>query len=268
MHAVASRQLRAADYGALAALLALMTAVSVPVGAVQTALTRSAAESVADGQVPSVRAVLGQVGPAGAGIVMLGAALAVPAASFLRIGSAVPVVLAAAWVATVLVGSVGKAVLIATGALRPVSGAIFGGSLLRLVLVAVLCPPLGITGGVAAAVVGDVLATGVFLRGAARRGHLMAGGPACRVEWPDAGRALSAQLSLWLFASAAVVVGRRTLGRTDSGSFAAMSTAAVACLFCRRPSPPSCSRGSWPTVRSACSCAPRRSRARPASSAR
>lgn len=231
VHAIASRQLPASEYGGLAALLAVMTALSVPVGAVQTALTRSAAELIAQGRTPSVRPLLRQVAPVAAALAVAGAVLADPVAQFLRIGSRTAVALAAVWVATVLVGSVGKALLIADGALRPVSHAIFEGALLRLVLVAALSPALGIVGGVAAAVAGDLLSTTVYTLAVWRRGHLRADGVSCRVEWPDAGRALSAQLSLWLFASTAVVLGRRSLPAVASGSFAAMSTAAVACLF-------------------------------------
>lgn len=231
VHAIASRQLPASEYGGLAALLAVMTALSVPVGAVQTALTRSAAELIAQGRTPSVRPLLRQVAPVAAALAVAGAVLADPVARFLRIGSRTAVALAAVWVATVLVGSVGKALLIADGALRPVSHAIFEGALLRLVLVAALSPALGIVGGVAAAVAGDLLATSVYTLAVWRRGHLHPDGVPCRVEWPDAGRALSAQLSLWLFASTAVVLGRRSLPAVASGSFAAMSTAAVACLF-------------------------------------
>ena len=231
VHALASRQLTVADYGGLAAILALMTAAAVPVGAVQTALTRSAAEILGRGGLPSGSAVLRQALPAALLVVGAAAASAGPVASFLALESATPILLGGMWVAVVLVGAVGKALLIATESHRPVAAAIVRGALLRLVAAAALTPLLGVTGSIAAAVAGDLVASIVYLVEADRRGFLTELGTPVRVLGPDAGRALSAQLSLWLFASLAVVIGRRTLSGPTSGSFAAMATAAVACLF-------------------------------------
>lgn len=231
VHALSSRELSVADYGGLAAVLALMTAAAVPVGAVQTALTRSAVEILAHGGRPSGRDVLRQVLPAVALITAAAAILAPATARFLSLSSPAPVVLAGAWIGVVLVGAIGKAMLIAGQTPAPVAHALVHGAIIRLVAVAFLTPAFGVTGGIAAALVGDVVASAVYVAAAARRGLLDADREGARVLWPDAGRALSAQLSLWLFASLAVVVGRRTLNGATSGSFAAMSTAAVACLF-------------------------------------
>jgi O-antigen/teichoic acid export membrane protein len=231
VHALASRQLSVADYGGLAAVLAIMTAGAVPVGAVQTALTRSAAEIQAMGGKPSGRTVLRRTIPVGLAIVGVTSAIAPAMARFLDLRTSVPIVLGAIWIAVVLVGSVGKGLLIAVSAHKPVAHAIFHGSVVRLGLAAAFTPSLGISGGIAAAVLGDVFASAIYWWAAARRGLLRADGTSVRVEWPDAGRALSAQLSLWLFASLAVIVGRRALRGDESGSFAAMATASGACLF-------------------------------------
>lgn len=231
VHALASRQLSVSDYGALAAVLALMTSAAVPVGAVQTALTRSAAEILASGKQPSGRATLRFVLPNAVAIVLVVAAVAPFTRSFLRIQSTVPILLGGVWIATVLLGSVGKALLIAGSHHRPVAHSVLHGATLRLIAAAVVTPIFGVSGGIAAAVIGDVASTMIYVGVAKRRGLFAVSGTRVRIEWPDAGRALSSQLSLWLFASLAVVVGRRALSGSESGSFAAMATVAAACLL-------------------------------------
>ena len=230
VHALASRQLSLSDYGALAAVLALMTSAAVPVGAVQTALTRSAAEVLASGQKPSGRPTLRFVFFAALSVVCIVAALSPLGREFIRIPTTTPILLGGVWIAVVLLGSVGKALLIADSQHRPVAHAVLHGSLFRLVAAAVVTPVFGVSGGIAAAVIGDILSTFIYASAAARRGFFASDGVPIRIEWPDAGRALSSQLSLWLFASVAVVVGRRTLSGSESGSFAAMATVAAACL--------------------------------------
>ena len=231
VHALASRQLSVADYGGLAAVLALMTAAAVPVGAIQTALTRSAAEVLAGDQIPSGRSMFRFMVPVAAATVAFAAVIARPTASFLNLRDATPVVLGGAWVATVLLGAVGKALLIAKSAHTSVAHAVTHGAIVRLLAAAICTPMFGVTGGIAAAVIGDVAASGIYVVSAWRRQLLTKTGTRITVAWPDAGRALSSQLSLWLFASLAVVIGRRTLVPSESGSFAAMATAAAACLF-------------------------------------
>jgi O-antigen/teichoic acid export membrane protein len=231
VHALASRQLTVADYGALAAVLALMTAAAVPVGAVQTALTRSAAEILAAGKSPSGRHAMRFVVPAALVISLVSLAAAPVTKSFLNLRTFTPVVFGGLWVGVVLIGSVGKSLLIAGSSHRPVAHAIVHGAMLRLIVAGAITPFFDVSGGLAAAIIGDVLASTIYIVTASRRGLFHRDGVPVRLEWPDAGRALSSQLSLWLFASLAVIVGRRSLTGNESGSFAAMSTAAAACLF-------------------------------------
>jgi O-antigen/teichoic acid export membrane protein len=231
VHALASRQLSIANYGALAAVLALMTAAAVPVGAIQTALTRSAAEILSARKRPSGRAIARLLIPSSIVLVLISALISPLVAAFLNLNSVVPVILGGSWVATVLLGSVGKALLIARSSHSSVAHAVVHGAIVRLAAAAVFTPFFGVSGGIAAAVIGDVVASAIYMVAARRRGMFSVGGVEVRVVWPDAGRALSSQLSLWIFASLAVVIGRRTLTGAESGSFAAMSTAAAACLF-------------------------------------
>ena len=231
VHALSSRELSVADYGGLAAVLALMAAAAVPVAAVQTALTRSASEILARGGHPSGRIVLYQTVPIGLLICGLVAALTPVTTRFLNLSSGMPIALGGVWVAVVLIGSIGKAMLIADEDHGPVAHALIHSAILRVVAVAILTSSMGVTGGIAAALVGDLLASTIYLIAAHRSGLLDADAEPSRVAWPDAGRALSSQLSLWIFASMAVIIGRRTLSGQTSGSFAAMATAAVACLY-------------------------------------
>ena len=231
VHSIASRGMSVADYGGLVAVLALMTAAAVPVGAMQTAITRSASRIVADGQTPSGWPLMAQLVPAS--IVLAGVVTLVSpwVADFLNLESRMPVVLGGLWIAVVLVGATAKGLLISVEHHRPVAHSLVHGAIVRLAVVALLTPPLGIIGGVLAAVVGDLMSTLIYVVAAFRRGLLDRDGQFAQVEWPDAGRALSSQLSLWLLASLAVVFGRRGLSGADSGSFAAMATVAASCLF-------------------------------------
>lgn len=230
-HAVASRLLSVADYGGLAAILAVMTAASVPIGAAQTALTRAAAQVLAEGGVPSGRRLLLQALPmsvALAGAVMICAPMT---SRFLNLPGSAPIALTGVWLGVVFIESVAKALLVAGLHHRPVARSLIVSAVIRIAAVVALTPVAGLSAAIAATVIGESVAMGILLHSAMRRGLLAPQHRPIRVTWPDAGRALSAQVSLWLLASLAVLIGRRTLAPSASGSFAAMVTAAGSCVF-------------------------------------
>jgi O-antigen/teichoic acid export membrane protein len=230
-HGLASRALTVANYGALAAVLALMTAAAVPIGAAQTALTRSAAQIIAAGKRPSGRRLLTQSGPVAVAIVGVSTLCAPLLTNGLRLTDPKPLLITGIWLAVVSVEAIPRALLIADHHNQPVASALLVGAGLRLVSVTALTSVIGLTGAVSASIVGELAALSIVTRAAHRRGLFRHGTHQIRITWPDAGRALSAQVSLWLLAAAAVLIGRRTLPRGASGSFAAMATLAGACVF-------------------------------------
>lgn len=89
-HAAASRLISPPDYSGLAAVLALMAALAVPVGALQTAMTRATAEALVAGRSPSARRLLeialSCVGP----VVSAGCVVAVVATPLLHLENPLP----------------------------------------------------------------------------------------------------------------------------------------------------------------------------------
>ncbi len=230
-HGLASRSLTLADYGALAAVLALMTAAAVPIGAAQTALTRSAAQIISAGNRPSGRRLLIQSLPLAIAIVGLATLCSPALASGLRITNATPLLITGLWLGIVSIEAIPRALLIADNRNHSVAFALLASAGVRLVSVTMLAHLIGLTGAVTASIVGELASLAIVTAASSRRGLFDAHHAQVRITWPDAGRALSAQVSLWLLAAAAVLIGRRTLATSESGTYAAMATLAGACVF-------------------------------------
>ncbi|MGE0728619.1 MAG: hypothetical protein AB7Q92_11310 [Acidimicrobiia bacterium] len=231
-HALAGRTLVPGDYSSLGALLAVLLACAVPLTAVQGAVTVEVARRIGDREVAvDGRGLLRRVAVAA---VLASSALTLAApllAAVLRLESTLAVIVAAWWLAANAPAAVGRGLLLGAGRLADVAASLAGGALLRLAAVVVLAPAFGLVGAVGASVMGELAAFLVALR-ACRRARLLEPGAALvATRWGDAGLALRMQVALWLFAGAAPILGRRALPAADVGAFAAMATAASACLF-------------------------------------
>jgi O-antigen/teichoic acid export membrane protein len=230
-HGLASRSLTLDDYGALAAVLALMTAAAVPIGAAQTALTRSAAHIISTGNRPSGRRLLIQSLPLAIAIVGLATLCAPVLAAGLHLTNTTPLLVTGLWLGIVSIEAIPRALLIADDGNQSVAYALLAGAGLRLVSVTTLAHLIGLTGAVTASIVGELASLAIVTAASSRRGLFASQHEQVRITWPDAGRALSAQVSLWLLAATAVLIGRRTLAPGDGGTYAAMATLAGACVF-------------------------------------
>lgn len=225
-HATASRMLGPGAYSTVAALLAMLVVVAVPIGAVQTAVTQASANSSGASAVPT----MGRSAYVGAAILAVGVALAAPLNSLLHLHDPTAVALASAWAAVACVGAVAKGSLLGRLRYGPVAGALLAGASVRLALGAVLIPWFGVDGAMLATVAGETCAALIAV--SAMRGDLLElRGDALRPRGTDATIALAAQLGLWTLVGITTMVGRRVLPAEQAGDFAAASTIASAATF-------------------------------------
>lgn len=230
-HAVTSRLLTPTDYSGLAALLAVMVACAVPVGAAQAAVTRAVAHQLTLGEDVSGRRVLHRALLAGCSFLVLGALAAPLVSGMLQLDALLPAALMGLWLAVTTPNSVLKALLIGSGRLRPVGIGIVAGAALRIVAVATLAAWAGLAPAMIATVLGEACCGVALAIVARRRGLLRPDHPQVRATWLDASRAFNVQLALWTFAALAVVAARHALPADAVGAFAAMATAAGSCIF-------------------------------------
>lgn len=155
-HVVVSRLLGPTHYSALSAMLSIVALLTVPLGAIQLAVTQAVARRVdADQPIGISRSVI--VASAYGFVAMVVAILLIPVVDrFLHLGSFVPALLVATWIPVATVGAVVTGALIGEFRFREVAVATFvGGAVVRL-LVGVLLAETG--GGVAGAVSATLVA--------------------------------------------------------------------------------------------------------------
>lgn len=240
-HMVVGRLLEPSEYGALGALLGLMLVFQVPVAALQVAISRQVAARRAVDPLAEVgpRHVLRQVG-----LVAVGAALVLVLASpllrtFLRLDSAVPVWLLAADLFPLMLGLVPRGVFLGEQRYRPVGGGLVAGAGVRLLLGFVFGRAgFGVSGAMAATVLGDVVLAALLLTGLGRRhrrGNVTESAtptsPPLRLPLGDATAAAVAFAGLLLLTGADTVLARYFLPAANSGIYAAASTAGHSALF-------------------------------------
>jgi O-antigen/teichoic acid export membrane protein len=229
-HALAGRRLGPADYSALGAVLAVLLAAAVPLGALQTAVTAGTARAGRPGEVVSGRRVLALAVVGSAMFALLAWPTTPALAGVLRLASVAPLVVAVVWLAVNGPASVLRGLLLGAGRSGAVALALVVTAAVRVVLLVVLTPGSAVVGAIAATVAGELAGTAVVVVAAHRFGLLGVSRPV-RPRAADARRALGLQVLVWVFAGAGPVLARRVLPDADQGTFAAMATAASACLF-------------------------------------
>jgi O-antigen/teichoic acid export membrane protein len=226
-HALGSRLLGPDNYSSLAALLALLVVVAVPVGAIQTAVTQ-ASSTAPDG---SAVDVVERVTRAGIVLLALGVALAIPIDHILRLHDAWGVALMAAWAAVACVSATAKGALLGRLCYTPVSIALVVSAAGRIAFAVALVPLLHVEGAMLATLLGESLAATVVVVAMRREGLLAMRGRPLRLRGSDATVVLGAQLGLWVLAGVTTMVGRRVLPESQAGDFAAASTITGAATF-------------------------------------
>ncbi|MHB1520708.1 MAG: glycosyltransferase [Ferrimicrobium sp.] len=233
-HMVISRLLGPSDYGELGSLLNLMVIFTVPLGALQAAITHAeASRRQANRPGVNVSRLLGRTALLGAFgtimIIVFGPVLA----SFLHLGSFWLVVMLALWLLPSVLGAVLQGVLIGRLRFGPVAVASLLGSVLGRLAFGVVFVELG--GGVLAAlsasvfaqvivtcIVGGVLVREIF----ARRRGIGSG-----IELRGSVLAILALGGFWVLSSEDTVLARHFLSGHDAGIYAASATAGRIALF-------------------------------------
>ncbi|WP_298445137.1 oligosaccharide flippase family protein [Ferrimicrobium sp.] len=233
-HMVISRLLGPSSYGELGSLLNLMVIVTVPLGALQAAVTHAEA-SRREAQRPGVN--VGRLLRQGTGFGVVGAfviiALAPVITSFLHLGSTWLVVVLAVWLIPSVLGAVLQGVLIGRLRFGPVALASLLGSFVGRLAFGIVLVQLG--GGVLAALSASVFAQliltgivgGVLFRDIVSRRQ----GERTGIELRGSVLAILALGGFWVLSSEDTVLTRHFLIAHDAGIYAAAATAGRVALF-------------------------------------
>ena len=228
-HLVVSRILGPASYGAISALIALTPVLSVPLGAVQAAITQAVVRQQRGDL--ALRKPLLWVGGCGAATVALAVAAAPLLDSYFRLHSGVPVAWLGLWVGAGVVGLLPMGVLIARLRLRYVALAQILGALLRLSLGAGLAEAhFGVSGAMAATAIGQVVITALLLLPVLV--EIRRDAPALiGLRLREAVFAILALGGMWSLAGIDTALGRHFLPSAQAGTYAAASTASRIAMF-------------------------------------
>jgi glycosyltransferase involved in cell wall biosynthesis/O-antigen/teichoic acid export membrane protein len=225
-HAVASRVVGPADYGALGALLAAMLALAVPLTSVQVAVTRV----VARAEGPTDARELYRRTARWSFVFALVVAVAAPAMGWLlRVDDLVLVAAIGPYVGIAVVGAVGRGVQTGRRKVGVVAGSYVLAVSVRLVVGMAAIPFIGIRGAVVATLAGELAATWLVVRRDVTADVLT--NPRVRVSSHDLVATITAIGGLWLFSSIDVIVARSVLPEVDSGLYVAASNAARVLLL-------------------------------------
>jgi O-antigen/teichoic acid export membrane protein len=230
-HALISRMLGPSHFGALGAVLNIITVLTVPLGAVQVAVTQAVAARADGGRISlrglTIRAVLWGIG-AMAALWVLSPAID----SFLNLRSPMTDVIIGVWIPVAVVGAVLQGALLAELRYVPVAVAsFFGGGALRLVSGFLLVSAgFGLGGAVAATVIAQVCTTGVLLL-VARSEVLATGTAPIRISLRDAALSIAALAGYTALTGIDVFLARHYLAAAVAGQYAAAAIAGRIAMF-------------------------------------
>lgn len=230
-HLLISRLLGPSYYGALGAVLNVISVLAVPLGAVQLAVTQAVANSAS-----RERASLGRL-TIKAMLWGLAAMVAVWVLSplvdgFLNLQSPLADLAIGLWVPLAVVAAVLQGALLAELRFAPVAIATFlGGGVLRLVSGALLVSAgFGLAGAVAATVIGQVFTTATLML-VARREVFAKGCDPVRISLRDAVLSIAALAGYTTLTGIDVFLARHFLAPVTAGRYAAGAIAGHIALF-------------------------------------
>jgi O-antigen/teichoic acid export membrane protein len=233
-HLVVSRLLGPASYGALGSLLAILTALSVPAAAFETIVSARVAHSVERGDLLDARPAWRRsllVGVAGM-VVMLGATPI--ARGFLHFPSIWPWVWLSLYCVPLALTVVPWGLVCGQRRFAAAGCAALTGALTRI-SVGVLFIDLGwgVSGAIAASVVGDSLRVLMLARAAGldRRTDVGSKRVRLRIQPGQAARGALAFTGLWMLLGVDTVLARHFFAPIAAGQYAAASMAARAAFF-------------------------------------
>jgi len=229
-HAAVSRLLGPAGYGAFGSLLNVVVVLSVPLSALEAAVTRGVATRRGAGDASGCRRLSLMALGGGLAAFALWSGLSPLVASFLHLRSALPVLLMGLWIVPSTVGAVWQGALIGQLRFRPVAvSQLVGSGLTRLVAgVALVAVGLGIDGAVLGTLAASLMSLAMLA-------------PALRSQLSSPGRSpLLLRDAAWTVVSIGGVatlstldswLGRHYLPAAAAGFFTAGTTAGRIALF-------------------------------------
>ncbi len=232
-HVIVSRLLGPSNYGALGALLNTLLVLAVPLGALQTVVTKAeSARLHNEGHGIGLRTSLSRAvvaGVVGTGILVV---LSPLVNSYLHFQSSVPMILLAIWVFPAVVGAVLQGVLMGRLRFSAVAvAAVVGGIVGRLVFGVLLIElGFGLDGAVVASVLSQVIVTVILLV------PLMPEVVHSKVKELGIGlrsgiHSILALGGYWVLATEDTVLARHFLPAKEAGFYASASTAGRIALF-------------------------------------
>lgn len=233
-HMVVSRVLGPSSYGAFGALLNLLLVLSVPLTALQAFVTRAESANLSSkGCGLALRPILGKAVAVGVLGTVLLLGLSQTIADYLHLNSSTAVVVLSLWAVPAVVGTVVQGILI--GRLRFVSvslATVVGGIGGRLALgVALVEMGFGVTGAIAASVLGQLILTLIMLGLLAPEILRPLGASERRIGIRGVAFSMLAFGGYWAFASEDTILARHFLPSSSAGLYASASTAGKIALF-------------------------------------
>ena len=226
-----SRLLGPSHYGALGAVLQVLSVLAVPLGAVALAVTQAVVSGAGNGR-RSLRSLTVKATLWGVGAMVSILALSPLMDGFLNLKSPVTDLALAVWVPVAVVGAVLQGALLGELRFVPVAVATFlGGGALRLASGAVLVwAGFGLGGALAATVIGQVFATAALLV-VARREVFATGFDQVRISLRDASLSVAALAGYTTLTGIDTFLARHYLAPVAAGRYAAAAIAGHIALY-------------------------------------
>ena len=232
-HIVISRLLGPAHYGAVGAILSILSLLAVPVGAAQLAVTQAVIGHTSNNQEFSLGHLIWRALLFGLCAMVVFAALTPTIDGFLHIHSLWPLFLVAAWIPLTTVGAVLQGALIGEYRFREVAFATFvGGGPIRLLIGAVVVlAGFGVTGAVVATIFAQAFTTGSLLFSARHKVRSQPQGSIVRTTRHDLVLSIAALASYTTLIGVDTFLARHYFPATVAGQYAAGAIAAHIALF-------------------------------------
>ena len=234
-HAVISRIIGPANYGILGSILNLLLVLSVPLGALQVAVTQATVEWEEKGTTgDGLRRLVMRVGLAGL-LATVAVDLVSPwIAGYLHISGTESIYALSAWIVPAVLGAVFQGVLMGRRRFGPVAVAnVVGGGLVRIVVgVMLVLLGLGVVGAVAASAVSQLVVMLLLVPASPlRRSGDCKGGRAKSIGVGESIRTVLALGGYWVLISMDTVMARHYLPAKSAGLYASAATLGRIALF-------------------------------------
>ena len=232
-HIVISRLLGPAHYGAVGAILSILSLLTVPVGAAQIAVTQAVIVHAENNQSFSLSRLIWRAIVIGVIAALAMASLTPLIDGFLHIHSPLPLLLVSAWIPLATVGAVLQGSLIGEYRFRAVAFATFvGGGPVRLLFGAgMVAAGFGVSGAIVGTIGAQAFITGSLLFSARNKVRRHLKGSVVRPKRRDMLLSIASLASYTTFIGVDTFLARHFFTATIAGQYAAGAVAAHIALF-------------------------------------